>query len=280
MKAARPARTEGRRVDLHAHTFFSDGQLSPEELVEHALSRSLVALGVTDHDTVEGIARALVAGGGRIRIVPGIEISSMLEGYDLHVLGYFIDYQSESLRERLESFRTERHNRALAIMERLRELGVPVDETAVFGAAGPGVVGRPHVAHALVRAGHVPSVEAAFQQYLGPRGRAFIQRPEFHSEDAIACIREAGGASVLAHPGAQLPVTLVERLRSAGLDGIEIWHPQHGTAAVRRWREVARRLHLIESGGSDFHGTHRGAGLGDLPVPERAVEALLDAARR
>ena len=280
MKSPRPARTAGRRVDLHAHTFFSDGQLSPEELVEHALARSLVALAITDHDTVEGVARALVAGGGRIRIVPGIESSSVLDEHDLHVLGFFIDYQSESLRERLESFRDERRGRALAIMERLRELGVPVDETAVFAAAGPGVVGRPHVAQALVRSGHVPSIEAAFQQYLGPRGKAFVQRPAFRSEDAIACIREAGGASVLAHPGPALPLAVVERLKDAGLDGIEVWHPQHGSVAVRRWRDVARDLNLIESGGSDFHGTHRGAGLGDLPVPERTVEALLDAARR
>jgi 3',5'-nucleoside bisphosphate phosphatase len=280
MNPTRPARTAGRRVDLHAHTFFSDGQLSPEELVQIALARDLVALGITDHDTVEGISRALVAGGGRIRIVPGIEVSSVLDGYDLHILGYFIDYQSESLRTRLEEFRTERRNRALAIMERLRELGAPVDETAVFAAAEPGVVGRPHVAHALVRAGHVPSVEAAFQQFLGPRGRAFVQRPAFHSEDAIACIREAGGASVLAHPGGQLPESLAERLKDAGLDGVEVWHPSHGTTATRRWRDTARKLHLIESGGSDFHGTHRGAALGDLPVPERAVELLLDAARR
>jgi predicted metal-dependent phosphoesterase TrpH len=277
---ARPARTAGRRVDLHAHTFFSDGQFSPEELVAHALTRSLVALAITDHDTVEGVARALVAGGGRIRIVPGIEISSVHDGIDLHVLGFFIDYQSESLTEKLEAFRDERRNRALAIMARLAELGLAVDETGVFAAAGPGVVGRPHVAHALVRAGHVPSVEAAFQQLLGPRGRAFVPRPAFQSTDAIACIREAGGASVLAHPGANLPITVVERLKEAGLDGIEVWHPQHGTAAVRRWRDEARRLHLVESGGSDFHGTHRGAGLGDLPVPERVVESLLAAARR
>lgn len=280
MKGPRPPRSAGRRVDLHAHTIFSDGHLSPEELVEYALSRSLVALAITDHDTVDGVARALVAGGGRIRIVPGIEISSTLDDNDLHILGFFIDYQSESLRERLTEFRDERRRRAMAIMERLRELGSPVDESAVFAAAGPGVVGRPHVAQALVNAGHVPTIEQAFQQFLGPRGRAFIQRPAFHSEDAIACIREAGGASVLAHPGAQLPLAVVERLKDAGLDGIEVWHPQHNANAVRRWREVARNLRLIESGGSDFHGTHRGAGLGDLPVPERTVEALLDAARR
>lgn len=280
MSATRPPQSGGRRVDLHSHTFFSDGQLSPEELVEHAVSRQVVTLGVTDHDTVEGIARALAAGEGRLRVVPGIEISSTLDGHDLHILGYFIDSLSESLLTRLALFRDERRQRALAIMERLRELGVPVDDQAVFAAAEPGVVGRPHVAHALVRAGHVPSVDAAFQQYLGARGSAFVHRPALHSEDAIACIREAGGASVLAHPGAHLPLTLVERLATAGLDGIEVWHPVHGQNAVRHWREVAQKLGLIASGGSDFHGTHRGAALGDMPVPERTVEALEDAARR
>ena len=279
MSGTRPPRS-GRRVDLHSHTFFSDGQLSPEELVEHAASREVVTLGVTDHDTVEGIARALAAGEGRVRVIPGIEISSTLDGHDLHVLGYFIDSQSESLLERLAAFRDERRQRALAIMERLRQLGVPVDEHAVFAAAEPGVVGRPHVAHALVRAGHVPSVDVAFQQYLGARGTAFVPRPAFHSEDAIACIREAGGASVLAHPGAHLPVHMVERLKEAGLDGIEVWHPVHGGNAVRHWREVAQRLQLVPSGGSDFHGTHRGAGLGDMPVPERTVEQLQAASRR
>lgn len=280
MTTARPPRTGGRRVDLHSHTFFSDGQLSPEELIEHAIGRQVVALGVTDHDTVEAMPRALAAGEGRLRIIPGIEISSTLGEWDLHMLGYFIDYQSESLLERLQAFRGERRQRAQAIMQRLREQGVPVDEKAVFSAAEPGVVGRPHVAHALVRAGHVPSVEAAFQKYLGARGSAFVPRPAFPSEEAIACIRDAGGAAVLAHPGPGLPELVVERLKEAGLDGIEIWHPMHGAPAIRKWRLAAKRLHLIESGGSDFHGTHRGAALGDMPVPERTVDLLADAARR
>jgi 3',5'-nucleoside bisphosphate phosphatase len=280
MTTARPPRTGGRRVDLHAHTFFSDGQLSPEELVDLAMSRQVVTLAVTDHDTVEAMPRALAAAEGRLRLVPGIEISSTMGEWDLHMLGYFIDYQSESLLERLQAFRGERRQRALAIMQRLREQGAPVDEKSVFAAAEPGVVGRPHVAQALLRAGHVPSVEAAFQKYLGSRGSAFVPRPAFPSEEAIACIRDAGGAAVLAHPGPGLPELAVERLKEAGLDGIEIWHPMHGAPAIRKWRMAAKRLHLIESGGSDFHGTHRGAALGDMPVPERTVDLLADAARR
>lgn len=280
MNRGRPTPTGGRRLDLHAHTHFSDGQLSPAELVELAVSRQLVALAITDHDNVDGIAPAIEAAGDRIAIVPGIEISSLLDGQDLHILGYHLDADSPALRERLSKFREERRERARAILERLRQLGAGVDDESVFAAAGPGVVGRPHVAQALVRAGHVPSIDAAFQRFLGPRGEAFVPRPAFASEEAIATIRAAGGVAVLAHPGAALPVLQVERLHEAGLKGIEVWHPQHNMLTQRRWREVADRLGLIPSGGSDFHGTHRGAGLGDMPVPERTLERLRTAAGR
>ena len=280
MNRGRPTVNGGRRLDLHAHTHFSDGQLSPADLVELAVSRQLVALAITDHDTVDGIAPALEAAGDRIDIVPGIEISSLLEGQDLHILGYFLDAASPDLQCRLGRFRDERRDRARAILDRLRQLGAEVDDESVFAAAGPGVVGRPHVAQALVRAGHVPSVDVAFQRYLGPRGEAFVPRPAFPSEEAIATIRAAGGVAVLAHPGSALPVLQVERLHEAGLTGIEVWHPQHNMATQRRWKETADRLGLVPSGGSDFHGTHRGAGLGDMPVPERTLERLRTAAGR
>ena len=279
MNAPRPPEPGGRRVDLHTHTIFSDGTLTPEALIEFARSRFVVTLGVTDHDNVDAIPVALAAAGD-VTIVPGIEISSALDQLDLHMLGYFIDPTSEALREKLERFRTERRNRAQAILDRLSELGMPVDADEVFASAGPGVVGRPHVAQALVKAGHVPSIDLAFQRYLGARGSAFIPRPAFHSEDAIATIHDAGGAAVLAHPGASLPEHVVERLRDAGLDGVEVWHPQHGPNAVRRWHETAQKLGLIESGGSDFHSPNRGAGLGDMPVPERTVDLLRAAAAR
>lgn len=278
MTAGRPPAPGGRRVDLHAHTHFSDGQLAPDALVALARERGLAALGVTDHDAVDGIEPARAAAPRGLEVVPGIEISSTLEGHDLHVLGYFLDAADARLRERLAAFREERRQRALAILARLRALGVGVGEAEVFAAAGPGVVGRPHVAHALVRAGHVPTLDAAFQRYLGPQGSAYVARPAFRSEDAIETIHAAGGAAVLAHPGMLAP-RLVELLAEAGLDGVEVWHPQHGPALVRRWRETARRLELVPSGGSDFHGVHRGAGLGDLPVPESTVARLRERAR-
>ncbi len=263
----------GRRLELHAHTHFSDGLLSPGALVEMALERGVTTLAITDHDSVAGIDEAIRAAGDRLEIVPGIEMSSTLEGNDLHVLGYFLDWRSPALLERLARFREERRQRALRIVERLADLGVPVSADDVFAAAGPGVVGRPHVAHALIRAGHVSSMEQAFQKYLGTRGSAFVQRPAFHSAEAVRAIRDAGGVAVLAHPGV-LPRRLIEELAAAGLGGVEVWHPQHGRETQRRLFQTAEDLGLVKSGGSDFHGPARGAGLGEMPVPERTIDLL------
>jgi 3',5'-nucleoside bisphosphate phosphatase len=281
--ASRPP-ARGGRIELHAHTHFSDGALSPAELVALAAERRIAALAITDHDSVDGVAPALAAAdalrdrsGGRTdaapEIVAGIEISSSLDGQDLHVLGYFVDWRSDALGSRLAHFRDERRARARAILDRLAVLGVPVAAEDVFASAGPGVVGRPHIAQALLRAGHVPTIDVAFQRYLGTRGSAFVPRPAFHSAEAVRVIRDAGGAAVLAHP-ATIATRLVEQLAGSGLAGIEVWHPQHGASTQKRWYEVARALDLVPSGGSDFHGPHRGVGLGEMPVPERALEDL------
>lgn len=271
MSSSRPPQGGGR-IELHAHTHFSDGTLSPAQLVALAEERGLTALAITDHDSVQGVEPALAAA-ALLEVVPGIEISSSLEGHDLHVLGYFLDWRSPALVARLQRFGEERRARAREILKRLAVLGVPVGEDEVFEAAGPGVVGRPHIAQALLKAGHVPTIDAAFQRYLGVRGSAFVPRPAFASSEAVRTIRDAGGVAVLAHP-ASIPTRLVEQLAESGLAGLEVWHPQHGGAAQKRWYEVARSLDLVPSGGSDFHGPHRGVGLGEMPVPERALDDL------
>ena len=273
MTSSRPPHAGGRRLELHAHTHFSDGQLSPAALVSLAVDRGLFALAITDHDSVEGITEAYDAAGSTLEIVPGIEVSSSIEGHDVHILGYFVDPAHEPLRARLSRFREERRERALAILERLAALGLQVSADEVFASAGPGVVGRPHIANALLRAGHVPSMDAAFQRLLGSRGSAFVPRPAFASMAAVHMIRDAGGVAVLAHPGL-LARRLVEQLVEAGLGGIEVWHPQHGVSAQRNWYELTRELDLVASGGSDFHGPNRGAGLGEMPVPESVLASL------
>lgn len=267
-----------RGIDLHSHTNFSDGALSPEALVALAVVRGLAALGVTDHDSVEGLAIARAAAPPTLEIVPGIEISTAHEGRDLHVLGYFVDAEDAGLRARLARFRDERLARADAILERLESLGVGVSRDEMIQRAGRGVVGRPHVAEVMVRAGHVGSIEDAFRRFLSPQGAAYVPRPAFSPAEAIRLIHAAGGISVLAHPGATLGDETVERLAAAGLRGVEVWHPQHGAATVRRWRAFTERLGLLATGGSDFHGPGRGAGLGELPVPASALARLKQAA--
>jgi hypothetical protein len=265
-------------VDLHAHTTFSDGSLTPELLVARAVEKRLAALAVTDHDTVEAVARARVAAGGALELVPGIEMSTTFEGADLHILGYYVNPEHAALRDRLERFQRERRDRALSIVERLRELGAPVDLEAVLALAGPGVVGRPHVAEAMIQAGLVADFDDAFDRYLGSQAPAYVPRPAFSPGEAIALIHAADGVSVLAHPGPQMPDSVIERLRAAGLRGIEVWHPQHGSATVRRYRALAERLDLLETGGSDFHGAHRSVDLGDLAVPVTVLDPLKQAA--
>ncbi len=275
----RPAPLKGgRRVDLHAHTLFSDGALTPEAVVARAVERSLAALAITDHDSVEGVARARAAAGSALELVPGIEVSSTLDGVDLHILGYYLDPDDAGLEASLARFREERLRRALEMVDRLRALGAGVDPDVVIELAGPGVVGRPHVAEALVRAGHVETVDDAFRRYIGAHGAAFVPRPAFRPEEAIAVVHRAGGVSVLAHPGPGLTDRVVEQLAEAGLRGVEVWHPQHGATSVRRYRALARRLDLLETGGSDFHGWPRGTELGELPVPASVLGPLKQAA--
>ncbi|HET7225789.1 MAG TPA: PHP domain-containing protein [Candidatus Eisenbacteria bacterium] len=275
---APPAARGGRRIDLHAHTLISDGSLTPEGLVSLAVERGLAALAITDHDAIDAIEPARLAAPPALELVPGIEMSTALDGQDLHILGFFVDAAYPPLLDTLVRFREERRTRARAIVERLAQLGFALDPEQVLASAGPGVVGRPHVAEALRRAGHVPSVDDAFRLHLGVHGDAYVPRPAFAPSDAIALIHAAGGVSVLAHPGAMMEDAVVERLIGVGLRGIEVWHPQHGSTAVRRWHAFAERHGLLETGGSDFHHPQRGAMLGDLPVPMRALDRLKEAA--
>ena len=250
----------GRRADLHAHTTFSDGVLSPEALVARAVDKHLAALAVTDHDTIEAIPRARAVAGTVLQLVPGIEMSTAFEGADLHILGYYIDPDHGPLRERLGA------------------MGLSVDIDEVLELAGPGVIGRPHVAEAMVRAGLVTDFDEAFERYLGAHAPAYVARPAFSPGEAIQLIHAAEGVSVLAHPGSQMPDGVIERLCGSGLRGIEVWHPQHGAATVRRYQALAQRLGLLTTGGSDFHGEHRSVDLGELPVPISVLDPLKQAA--
>ncbi len=243
------------RADLHTHTTASDGRLSPPGLVEKAHLRRIAVLSITDHDTLGAYpTAALAAERYGVELIPGVELSANVDGDDVHLLGYGFDLGDEGLRAHLARYRDERHARASEIVDRLAALGRPVRLERVLEIAAGGAVGRPHIARALVEAGHAQTLQGAFTLYLGDGGPAFVPKGRASAEELIALVHAAGGVCVLAHPGTWVEVRFVERLVADGLDGVETVHPAHDDGLREHWRAVARRFGLLETGGSDYHG--------------------------
>lgn len=243
-------------ADLHTHTRCSDGMLSPEALVERAAERGVRGISVTDHDTVEGIGAAQAAAEAHgLHFVPGVELSVTMEDREIHLLAYGVDPSDDTLRAHLQEMLEARKERVRHIVERLRAQGVdPRDEALATAMASEGSVGRPHVAAALVRGGHVESVDQAFEEYLGRDRPGFVAKPEVPAENTLSLVHEAGGVGVLAHPGHWTPGACIRRLVEAGLDGIEVVHPAHDASLRKYYERLARGRGLLETGGSDYHG--------------------------
>jgi predicted metal-dependent phosphoesterase TrpH len=234
------------RVDLHSHTTASDGRLSPEELVAHASSVGVRVLGVTDHDTTEGLAPALAEARKQdIVLVPGVEISGVSGREEIHLLGYYIDVGNTELQGLLSRSRVARRERAKEMLVRLADLGMSVEwERVLEYSGGGGSIGRPHIAASLLEAGHVSSWDEAFSLWIGRNGPAYVERYKLLPEEAVQLIRGSGGIAVLAHPyvfsqsGAQKAgldlKRWLPRLREAGLNGIEAYYPYYW---ARVWGE-------------------------------------------
>ncbi len=269
------------RADLHTHTTASDGRLSPPGLVEKAHLRGLAVLSITDHDTLAAYPTAtLAAERYGIDLLPGVELSANVGGADVHLLGYGFDLGDAGLRDHLARYRAERHERAEEIVGRLRALGHPVELERVLALTQGGTVGRPHIARALVEAGHAETVQGAFARYIGDGAPAFVPKGKATAEELVALVHAAGGVCVLAHPGSWVQVRFAERLAAAGLDGIETVHPAHDDDLREHWRAVARRLGLLETGGSDYHGFNPrdDERFGQYTVPVERAVALRPAA--
>lgn len=264
-------------VDLHAHTHFSDGVLSPTELVREAKESGLAGLAVTDHDTLGGVQEAQAAGRQYgLTIVPGVELSVSTGEEEVHVLGYFVSPDDGQLAAVLEEMRAGRRRRARQIVERLEELNVPVSWESIQAGAERESVGRPHIAAALVEAGHVDAIQEAFEKYIGNDGPAYVRKPLLTSDEAVAALHEAGGIAVLAHPGQWTSTDQIRHLVRVGLDGIEIRHPSHRAWLVTYYERLAREMNLIGTGGSDYHGHRRSdqRKLGRYGVPKEQVEEM------
>ncbi|HEY75737.1 MAG TPA: PHP domain-containing protein [Thermoflexia bacterium] len=265
------------RVDLHIHSTASDGLFSPSQVVRSALELGLTAIALTDHDTTSGIAEALQAAEGTgLEVIPGVEINSEGEWGDLHFLGYYIDPGNPSLRQRLEAMRDARLGRARRMIERLAQMGMPLDWEEVRALAGGESVGRPHIARALVNRGYVSSVQEAFDRYISNDGPAYVPRLRLTPPEVIETIHQAGGVAVLAHPAHSGVVDRVPEFVALGLQGLEVYYPEHSPEDVEMLLDLCQRYNLVATGGSDFHSPNHeeGAPLGSVFVPEEAVEKL------
>jgi predicted metal-dependent phosphoesterase TrpH len=272
-------------IDLHLHTTASDGLLSPEALVARVAGAGVTVMAVTDHDTVAGIDRADAAAGARgVRLIPGIEITAVEDGRDVHVLGYFFDRHHAPLAEFLEAQRADRRRRVKAMTSRLAALGMPIDGADLLARHAGHAIGRPALAAALVRAGYVASVKEAFDKFLGTDGAAFVPRQGAPVRDVVKVVREAGGVASIAHPGLHRDPALLDKLASAGsdLDAIEVFHTEHDAAATARLLAFAETHGLLVTGGSDFHGdaSGRAIGLGRVSLPAIHFERLEQSARQ
>ena len=278
------------RIDLHLHTRFSDGSLTPAEVVTLAHQAGVTAMAITDHDIVDGIPDAMEAAAKLgIEIIPGVELSSRFNGQELHVLGYFFDWHDRIFQDHLTRQRLSRHARNPRTIERLNVLGLELSEDDVRAKAGSDSVGRPHIAQVLVEKGYVRDTREAFDRYLGEGAAAYVPRSLADTGDVIAWIRDAGGVPVLAHPtwtrreGESL-YNLCASLKEAGLLGLEVFYSTHTRTQTSRYLELAKQLDLLVTGGSDFHGAANpairvGRGKGNLKVPATLLEPLRRAAR-
>ncbi|QHW35346.1 PHP domain-containing protein [Paenibacillus rhizovicinus] len=252
------------KADLHTHTTASDGMQRPADNVAIAKAKGLAAIAITDHDTVDGIDEAMEAGERLgITVVPGVEISTVAEGIDIHVLGYYMDWKDSGWRSKLERLLTLREQRNEMIIEKLNGLGMAVtlqdieDEARAHGKDS-GSMGRPHIAAVLIKKGYVGSMQEAFDRYLAQGAAAYANPPRLHPFEALAWIREAGGTSVIAHPGLYGNDELVREIVADGAQGIEVYHSDHDEADEARYLKLAEEFGLIVTGGSDFHGERQG----------------------
>ncbi|WNZ48018.1 PHP domain-containing protein [Leptolyngbya boryana CZ1] len=239
-------------LELHCHTTFSDGMLTPTELVEAALVSGVRALAITDHDTVSGWDEAIAAAPPELEIVPGLELSTVYRDRSMHILGFYPDRDRlvPPLNERLAG----RKRRAQAMIDKLAALGYPIELPEMGEGMAPG---RPHIAAAMVKAGYVESTRDAFDEFLGDAQPAFVQYEKFSAVDGIKLLRDCGAVPVWAHPflyrGRPVKDILPE-LVEAGLMGVEVFHPSHTLWQAERLKEMCAKYGLLMTGGSDFHG--------------------------
>ncbi|OQR86781.1 hypothetical protein ACHHYP_09944 [Achlya hypogyna] len=275
-------REESSLGDFHMHSTCSDGKFRPAEVIQKAAANGVEYMALTDHDTMAGVPEALEAAQSLgVFVMPGVEISAEEKGAEnMHILGYFCPgTESKELDDQLRLIREARHKRGQEMLRKLAAMGIHLDWARVLEIAGEAAPGRPHVAEALVEAGHVSHFREAFSRYLGNDGPAYAEGEHFPPEDAVKMIAEAGGISVLAHPWCcKNPLVVVPKLAAAGIHGLEVYHD---TTKIDMYGALATESKLLKLGGSDFHGIdpHTEHAPGDIPLPRKHLDKFLAAAK-
>lgn len=279
-------------IDLHIHSTASDGTLSPVEILRLAETLELGAISITDHDTLKGSKDLLeAAGSSPVRVLTGIEISTVppdayaVEG-SFHILGYGIRLNDPALNQTLETLQHARENRNPCIISRLNAMGLDITLAEVIQASGEAQIGRPHIAQLMMKKGFVRTIDEAFDVYLGFNKPAYMHKYKLDCQKAIEMISKAGGIPVLAHPfllrildNSRLE-SLVAILKEMGLQGIEVYYPEHSSENVEFYSRLALIHDLAVTGGTDFHGAIKpdiqlGYGKGDFFVPYSVFDSLL-----
>jgi predicted metal-dependent phosphoesterase TrpH len=270
--------------DFHTHSTASDGRLTPRELVNLAASRGVQYLALTDHDSTEGVAEARAAAAQQpgFVLIPGVEMGTDIEGAEVHMLGLYLSPEDAELQRLLTKLREGRVGRGYGMVEKLRSMGIMIEWDRVREIAGDASVGRPHVAQALVEAGYVENVSDAFDRWIGRNGPAYVEREKMTPAESVRCIVERGGLACLAHP-ADLDglEALLAELKSAGMAAMEVFYKDYPPETVDRLHRAAQRFDLLPLGGSDYHGIfgHDEPLPGDIPLPDWAIERMLEYAR-
>ena len=272
-----------RYADLHIHTYFSDSSQSPHEVIEQARSADLSCIAITDHDNVDGIGPAIEAAKRYdIEVIPGIELSCETNSRDIHILGYLFDYKDKELKKLITLYQDARMTRMEKMIAKLKNLGIgDITLEQVCAQSKSKSVGRPHLATLLLEKGHVSTMKAAFDKYLGEGGAAYETKFKQTPQEAIALINKLGGVSVLAHPMHTQRDEIIPSLVEAGLKGIEVYYPNNTDAITGFYEKLAKKHNLIMTGGSDAHGEKkRHTYVGKTKVPYELVEKMKNAVGR
>jgi predicted metal-dependent phosphoesterase TrpH len=268
------------KVDLHLHSSVSDGVLSPAELVAKAAELGLTVISLTDHDNVDGIVPALKAAEQypSLTVIPGLEISTDTSTGEIHVLGYFIDHTNLELLAELKRLRDSRLGRAQKMIQKLTEMGMPIEWEYVKKLAGDGSVGRPHIAQALLDKGYINTIKEAFSKYIAFDGPAYVTREKMTPTEAVELITRAQGFAVLAHPlGISNLDTLLKTLVRTGLTGIEVYYKNYPDEDRESLATLADKYGLLATGGTDYHGLDDSTEvmMGEAGVPPYAADNLI-----